>query len=216
MHEQVTALRLSTLISPDNESVQPIVHCPRRAESMVALECVGCKHLRSLEWDSSQGSITCVVDREPLSRVAVDRRADFAEAGVRAPLHEMLPQTTTCVTADVPIEQVKRLMAERGLRAVAVVDAHGKLKGIVSRTDLTTAATFGVVRDIMTANVATLPEDAPVAYAIALMAFDDVGEIPVVTSEGKVVGIYHALDALRWVAGRMGWVERTTSNAGSP
>ncbi len=100
-------------------------------------------------------------------------------------------------------------MAERGLRAVPVVDADGKLAGMVSRSDLAVAATFGVVGDMMNANVHALPEDAPVAHAIALMATENVREIPVVTANDTVVGVYDALDALRWVASRMGWIVPT-------
>ncbi len=205
MHEHVNPIRVSVCVGPEGESARPFVRCPRRAWSVDVLDCVSCDRLRSLTWDTSGGELTCVTENGPPPRPSVDRRADCAEAAVRAPLHDTLRRTATCVTSDMPIDQLKRLMAERGLRAVAVVDADGVLEGIVSRSHLTTAATFGLVSDMMEVNVTALPEDAPIAHAIALMAFDDVTDVPVVTSEGKVVGMYDALDALRWVAGRMGW-----------
>ena len=208
MHEHVNPIRLSVCVGPEDESARPFVRCPRRAESVDVLDCVRCDRLRSLTWNASGGELTCVTENGPARRPSVDRRADCAEAAVRAPVHDTLERTVTCVTADLPIEQLRRLMAERGLRAVAVVDADGKLEGIVSRDDLTTAATFGLVGDMMVENVTSLQEDAPIAHAIALMAFENVTAVPVVTSEGKVVGMYDALDALRWVAGRMGWATR--------
>ena len=205
MHEHVNTIRLSVCVGPEGESARPFVRCPRRAESVDMLDCVRCNRLRSIAWDAAGGELTCVTENAPPPRPSVDHRADCAEAAVRAPLHDALAGTATCVTADMPIDEVKRLMAERGLRAVAVVDADGMLEGIVSRDDLTTAATFGLIGDMMEANVTALQEDAPIAHAIALMAFENVTDVPVVTSEGKVVGMYNALDALRWVAGRMGW-----------
>lgn len=215
MHEHVNPIRLAVCVGPEGESARPFVRCPRRAESVDVLDCIRCNRLRSLAWEPSGGSLACLTEDEPEEPPPVDRRADCAEAAARAPLHAMMPPATTCVTADVPIDQVKRLLAERGLRAVPVVDGEGKLEGLVSRTDLAAAATFGVVGDMMTSKVTSLPEDAPVAYAIALMACQGVSEIPVVTSEGKVVGIYHALDALRWIAGRMGWVAPSATIRGA-
>lgn len=51
-----------------------------------------------------------------------------------------------------------------------------------------------------------LPEKAPVAYAISLMATEAVHEVPIVDRDGRVVGMFTATDALRWVAQAMGYV----------
>jgi len=206
MHEHVRPIHLAIYVGLEGESVMPYVRCPMRGESVGALECAGCSRLRSLALEPSGGALVCVTEEEAPAPFSIDRRADCADAAAHAPIHEMLPGTTTCVKTDVPIDEVRRLMAERGLRAVPVVDADGKLAGMVSRSHLATGATFGVIGDMMASNGNALLEDAPVAHAIALMASEDVREIPIVTSEGHVVGMYDALDALRWVAVRMGWV----------
>lgn len=217
MPERAATLRLCNVVGPDAEELKPYVRCPRRDETIDALTCTGCARMRSMEWEPRKGGVViCSVD-EPAA--TTDRRADLAEAAARVLLHEVVMPVTTCVTPDVSIQQLRRLMANEGLRSVPVVDLEGKLQGLVSRTDLTTAADFGLVENMMTSRVHALPEDAPVAYAIALMAFENVSEVPVVTADGTVAGMYHALDALRWVAGKMGYVnpmKKVTANDGEP
>ncbi len=56
------------------------------------------------------------------------------------------------------------------------------------------------VADIMMPIVFALPENATVAKASALMVFEGVHRIPVVSSGGQVVGILSPLDILGWLA----------------
>jgi len=56
------------------------------------------------------------------------------------------------------------------------------------------------VRDVMTPLAFTLPADASIARASALMALEGVHRVPVVAETGRVVGILSALDVLRWLA----------------
>jgi hypothetical protein len=37
------------------------------------------------------------------------------------------------------------------------------------------------------------------------MAEEDISELPVVTEDGQLVGMWHALDAVRWTAAQMGY-----------
>ena len=57
-----------------------------------------------------------------------------------------------------------------------------------------------LVRDVMLPIAFTLPEDAPVSRAAALMAYEGVHRIPVVSASGEVVGIVTTLDVLRWLS----------------
>ena len=56
------------------------------------------------------------------------------------------------------------------------------------------------VADIMMPIVFALPENATIAKASALMVFEGVHRIPVVSSGGQVVGILSSLDILGWLA----------------
>ena len=138
-------------------------------------------------------------------------RVDVAEAAVRVRLGDVIGIDTTCVRSDVKIEAVTELLVDSGLRAVPVVDEGRRLVGIVSKSDLlrprgTGKARTKVVSDIMTPVVHGLPEDAPVAYAISLMAFEGLHEVPVVDARSHVIGMVTSTDALRWVAQSLGYV----------
>jgi CBS domain-containing protein len=63
-----------------------------------------------------------------------------------------------------------------------------------------------LVADVMTPSALTLSEDAPVAEAAALMAFEGVHRVPVVADDGRVAGIVTSLDVLRWVAQQDGYL----------
>ncbi len=62
------------------------------------------------------------------------------------------------------------------------------------------------VAEVMTPTAFTLSEDAPVAEAAALMAFEGVHRVPVVADDGRVAGIVTSLDVLRWVAQQDGYL----------
>lgn len=62
------------------------------------------------------------------------------------------------------------------------------------------------VRDIMTPLVFAIPEDTPIARAAALMAYEGVHRVPVVSSDNVVVGLLSTIDVLRWIACESGYV----------
>lgn len=63
-----------------------------------------------------------------------------------------------------------------------------------------------LVAEVMTPTVHTLSEDAPLAQAAALMAFEGVHRVPVVSRDGRVAGIVTTLDVLRWMAEQEGYL----------
>jgi len=196
------------------------VQCPRRQHSASFARCCGCSHLGSIDVDpdGKHGAVECLAGEDhhlPHGRV------DVAEAAVRVRLGDVLGVDTTCVRSDVKIEAVIDLLLDDGIRAVPVVDESRRLMGIVSKTDLLRPRGTGkkktkVVADIMTSVVHGLPEDAPVAYAISLMAFEGLHEVPVVDQESHVIGMITATDALRWVAKSLGYVVPSGAKPAKP
>lgn len=66
-----------------------------------------------------------------------------------------------------------------------------------------------LVAEVMTPTAFVLSENAPLAQAAALMAFEGVHRVPVVSDDGKVVGIITSLDVLRWMAQQDGYLSST-------
>lgn len=62
------------------------------------------------------------------------------------------------------------------------------------------------VDDVMTPVTFSVQEDSPIAQAAALMVYEGVHRLPVLSSEGTVAGIVSSLDVLRWVAERSGYL----------
>jgi len=203
-------LRLRTLVQergPDD--VRPSVRCPRQGQSVDALRCTGCARMKAIEWDpAAGGTITCQVDESLASPVnkKIDKKTDFAEAAARWQLHEVTPPVTICVASTAPVGKVRALLLARELDAVPVVDQEMHVIGIVTRGDLLTAAQDAPVELATPRELRVLPEQAPIAYAIALMAFEKVSHVPVISEDGELVGMWDATSALRWTAEQMGYV----------
>lgn len=205
MAEEVLPLRLCTVVEVAGETVRPFVCCPRRSETIDALSCLGCERMRSVEWDPTNGgSVTCGV--ETAARAAIDRRADLAEAAARTPIREILPQLTTCLGAELSALEARRLLTARGLHVAGVVDAQGKLLGIVTSAELRAAEDSSRLFALVPADGPALLADAPIAHAIALMAVEGLRAVACVTAEGALLGVCEVGEVLRWVASRMGLV----------
>jgi CBS-domain-containing membrane protein len=200
-------LHLRTLVQARGpDEVRPSVRCPRQGQSIDALQCTGCSRMKAIEWDPAiGGTITCQAEERAASP-APDRKADFAEAAARKQLHEVVSPVTFCVASTTPVRKVRAFLLARGLDAVPVVDQELRVVGVVTRGDLLTAALDGPVERVTPAELHALPEHAPIAYAIALMAFEKIHHVPVVTDDGELVGMWDAPSALRWTAERMGYV----------
>lgn len=136
----------------------------------------------------------------------------------------MTPDVVT-VPPETPVVAVARLLAERGISAVPVVDAKGALLGIVTEADLIRrlageeeqpagwfaglftdpaaaaeryARTHGVTAaDIMTEQVVTVTEDTTAAQIARLLEEKGIRRVVVVTPEGRLRGIVSRADLLR-------------------
>jgi CBS domain-containing protein len=71
------------------------------------------------------------------------------------------------------------------------------------------------VADVMMHIAFTLCEDTSLSHAAALMAYEAVPRIPVVSFEGKVVGIVTAMDVVRWLAQHDGYVVPDSRSRGA-
>jgi acetoin utilization protein AcuB len=124
------------------------------------------------------------------------------------------------------------LMVDRGIRHLPVVDAEGRVVGVVSLDDLRAALPVSVslraplsaperelardwrVGEVMTHAPETVTSETPLAEAADCMADRRIGCLPVVDDDGRLAGILSETDALRALAttlltGREGRAVRT-------
>ncbi|WP_240048375.1 CBS domain-containing protein [Crenalkalicoccus roseus] len=135
----------------------------------------------------------------------------------------MTPDVVT-VPPDMPVQAVARLLADRGISAVPVLDREGTLLGIVTESDLLRrlageederrgwlaglfadpsraadryARTHGTTAaEVMTTQLVTVPEDATAAHIAHLLEERRIRRVLVVR-EGRLRGIVSRADLLR-------------------
>lgn len=111
-----------------------------------------------------------------------------------------------------PFEDALRVMRERKVRRLPVVNKDGRLVGIVAERDLlyaspspaTSLSVFEVhyllakmsVGEVMTKRVFTVGEDCPLEEAARIMVDHKIGSLPVVT-DGRLVGIITETDIFK-------------------
>jgi CBS domain-containing protein len=175
----------------------PTVHCPRQATTVAADACFACGRFTGVAAAGRRAAVRCNggAVTEPLveeDAVAADTTA--AEA--------IMARDVVCVTADLPLDALTRLLDDTGFGGVPVVDDHDVLIGMVSQSDLLTAASGPrtTVADIMMPMAFSMNEQVPIGTLAAMMAYEGVHRIPIVDDAGRVVGLVSTLDVVRWVA----------------
>lgn len=123
----------------------------------------------------------------------------------------MTPEPIT-ITPDTAVPAALRLMSDKKIRRLPVVDKHGKLVGIVSDKDLlhaspspaTSLAIWEItdlmsklkVEKVMTRNVITVTEGTPLEEAALIMADKRIGSL-LIMRDKELVGIITESDLFR-------------------
>ena len=138
------------------------------------------------------------------------------------------------ITPEVSVMDALRLMTDRKIRRLPVLDPQGRLVGIVSDRDLllaspspaTSLAIWEIhellakltVEKIMTREVLTVPEDTPLEEAARLMVDRRIGGLPVMRG-AALVGIISESDLfqalLQLLGGRRPGVRITVATSGA-
>ncbi len=120
-------------------------------------------------------------------------------------VQEFMSVAPVVVASDRTLAEAHRLMRERSIRHLPVVD-QGRLVGVVSQRDLFLLETLkGVdpgtelVREAMAPDPYAVPPDAPLERVAAEMADRKYGSA-VVVDRGSVIGLFTTVDALRALA----------------
>lgn len=146
-------------------------------------------------------------------------------------VRECMTRDPITVTPDTTVPDALRLMREKKIRRLPVVNSQGALVGIVSDKDLlyaspspaTTLAVWEIpellarikVEKVMTTRVITTTDDTPLEEAARIMADQRVGGLPVMNDEGQLIGIITETDLfkalLQLLGGRRRGVRVTVS-----
>uniref|UniRef100_I2PXE6 Putative signal-transduction protein containing cAMP-binding and CBS domains n=1 Tax=Desulfovibrio sp. U5L TaxID=596152 RepID=I2PXE6_9BACT len=123
------------------------------------------------------------------------------------PIREFLSRPTGAIARDLSVSEAVKLMLERRVRHLAVVDFGGSLLGLVTDKELVDALAVDFMvesatcRQLMRPDTPALPPDRPVREALALMRLRNVGCILVV-ADGRPAGIFSERDATTRIMGR--------------
>lgn len=144
------------------------------------------------------------------------RSGDPREAGdeplvdaAAAPVSLIMARKVVCVRGDMDASEARSRMLARGVSGLPVVDNWGRAVGVITRSDLVehevTAKSAGrPVSDVMCPFVFSLPPEATIGQAAALMAYENVHRVVIVDRGGYVVGLVSTTDIARWLGSRAG------------
>jgi CBS domain-containing protein len=190
---------------------EPEVYCPPRDKSMPVSDCESCEDYAGsgIDLDAGRNFVLCRrLTSESARSLRAARRAyigrrmtvEGTSPSERTPVTEIMTSDVLCVREDLPLSQLARLLLDRGVTGAPVVNERGEPIGVVSQHDVLGVDRPATVGEVMTRLTFVLPESASISQAAALMSFEGVHRLPIVSDDGKVVGIVSPLDILRWLA----------------
>ena len=140
-------------------------------------------------------------------------------ASGRYTVNDVMTKTVVSITPDADFKEIAAAMEQWKVTAVPVVEAEGRVVGVVSEADLLTKEQFhdhspGMIedmhrlsdvakagsvlaKDLMTSPAVTVKPDAPLPHAARLMADRHVKRLPVVDADGSLKGIVSRADLLK-------------------
>lgn len=108
------------------------------------------------------------------------------------------------VSPDTRIKEAARLMFRHRVSGLPVVDADGRLSGIITEADFLRMEVarneadepkpVETVGEVMSSGVVTVAPDAEITEAAKIMVIQDVKRLPVVDTDNKMLGIIARLD----------------------
>jgi uncharacterized protein (DUF39 family)/CBS domain-containing protein len=144
------------------------------------------------QWiDNGEFFLTAPVERLPVDSVFRPMRQTETTPFVV----NVMQKAVTCMENE-EVRAIAERIVTKSVNHIIVVDASGKLTGIVTSWDITRAMAQGkkILAEIMTRNVVTTKPDAPLETASKQMAQHNISALPVINDEKKVLGIVTSED----------------------
>ena len=107
------------------------------------------------------------------------------------------------IPPDLSIQEASKIIIEKSVNHLPVVDKDGVLIGIITSWDIAKAVAIGKlekVMDVMTRNVITTHPDEPIEVAARKMEQYDISALPVVDSKRRVLGLVTSEDLSKLLA----------------
>lgn len=162
-----------------------------------------------------------------MASTACDLADVTPEKAAAPPLHlprlcvaDIMTRNVLCVRPELSLDAALQALVENRLKAAPVVDERGAVLGIVSESDVLldvhARADGGTrtVADVLMPVPCTLPPEASVTRAAAIMVSEELPYLVVVAENGVVRGLVSTFDVLWWVARADGFVLPPPQNHG--
>lgn len=152
---------------------------------------------------------------------------------------DVMTRNVISIAPDATVEEAVKLMLARGISGLCVVDKAGEMAGILTEGDLLRREELGTqrsrpwwlrllasparqaadftrangrhVRDVMTEDVVSIAQTAPLEDVVEAMEKNRVKRLPV-TADGRVIGVVSRSDLLRALIGRVRHAEPLTGD----
>ncbi len=114
---------------------------------------------------------------------------------------DIMTRKVATIRPEASAQEAAQLLDEKRISGAPVVDADGKIIGIITEADIISKVNRDGLRvaDIMSHNVIAISEETPVSEIAALLTERKIKRVPVVR-DGKLVGIVSRADIVHAVA----------------
>jgi len=128
------------------------------------------------------------------------------------PVSEIMTRDVITVPPDMPTKDVADILSEKHITGLPVVDATGKVVGVLSELDIISRQ-GATAADIMSGQVISAAEDDDVQEVANLFSSRRIRRVPIL-ADGKLVGLVSRSDLMRlfmtarWVCENCGYFAR--------
>ncbi|GBF36464.1 homocysteine biosynthesis protein [Methanofervidicoccus abyssi] len=119
-------------------------------------------------------------------------------------VRDILSRPPIVAKQNISIEEAARILTEKNINHLPIVDEEGRLIGIVTSWDIARAVAQNInsICEIMTKHVISSTLDEPIDVVARKMSRYDISGVPVIDKSGKVVGVVTAEDLSKLLGNR--------------
>ena len=147
---------------------------------------------------------------QSIEPIAAEKIVDWVSVGRRKNKHAtelcgLVSESAKCLDSGLEASKGLSMLDAAGVTSAPVVDDNGVLVGVVF---LTTLARLREdkdleIEDAMVTDAVTATQNSSVAEVARLMARHGLDRVPVVSTDGHLLGVVSAMDVVRWLAERL-------------